>query len=201
MKQQRSFSKLALALCVGGAVLGSASAWADSGDAAKLKALQNALQKPAETDEFAPKAIVFDQNESAPATSSGSTGAASGKVDCSLLPPDTKTTVVDFEIQFKLGSAELSTASEKTLNEIAKILSMAPGRCVFVEGHTDATGNPERNLRLSRERANSVVQFIVNKSGIARTRLITAGKGSTEPVKGLAPADARNRRVSFKVAE
>lgn len=198
MKQQHSFSKLVLALFVTGAVFGSAtSAWADTSEAAKLKALQQAMQKPAEVDEFAPKAIVFDQNESAPASS----GAVGGARDCSQLPPDTKSTVVDFEIQFKLGSAELSPVSEKTLNEIAKIIALSPDRCVFVEGHTDATGNPDRNLRLSRERANSVVQYIVNKSGIARTRLITAGKGSTEPVKGLSPTDARNRRVSFKVAE
>lgn len=199
MKQQRSFSGLVLALCVGVGLFGPVQAWAES-DAAKLKALQQALQKPAEVDEFAPKAIVFDQNESAPAAPAGAAGAVGGKVDCSLLPPDTKTTAVDFEIQFKLGSADLSPTSEKTLNEIAKILSMAPDRCVFVEGHTDSTGNPERNLRLSRERADSVVQYIVNKSGIARARLITAGKGSTEPVKGLSPENAKNRRVSFKVA-
>lgn len=197
MKQQRSFSRLALALFVGVGLFGSAQVWAES-DSAKLKALQQALQKPAEVDEFAPKAIVFDQNESA--APAASANVAAGKQDCSLLPPDTKTTVVDFEIQFKLGSADLSPASEKTLNEIAKILSMAPDRCVFVEGHTDSTGNSERNLRLSRERADSVVQYIVNKSGIARARLITAGKGSTEPVRGLSPENAKNRRVSFKVA-
>lgn len=202
MKQRHSFSTWVLALALGSTALCHTTAWADtSGETGKLKALQQALQKPAEADEFAPKAIVFDQNEKAPAANAApAVAVAGGATDCSLLPPDTRTTAIDFEIQFKLGSAELSPVSEKTLNEIAKILAMAPDRCVFVEGHTDASGNADRNLRLSRDRANSVVQYIVGKAGVLRSRLITAGKGSTEPAKGLDPRDSRNRRVSFKVA-
>jgi hypothetical protein len=45
-----------------------------------------------------------------------------------------------------------------------------------------------------------VVKFIVSKAGVLRSRLITAGKGSNEPVKGLDVRDPKNCRVSFKVA-
>lgn len=200
MKQRHSNSTrtLALALVLGSATLCTAPVWADTDEAGKLKALQQALQKPAEADEFAPKAIVFDQNEKAPAANAAP--AAGAALNCSQLALDTQATAIDFEIQFKLGSADLSPVSEKTLNEIAKVLALAPERCVFVEGHTDVSGNADRNLRLSRDRANSVVQYIVGKAGVLRGRLISAGKGSAEPVKGLDPRDARNRRVSFKVA-
>lgn len=173
---------------------------ADSGEQAKLKELQRALSAPAQEDEFSPKAIVFD-NDAAPAKSGAvaQSGAAASPADCSLLPADTPATPIDFEIQFKLGSAELTPTAEGTLRQIAKVLALTPDRCVFVEGHTDATGNSDINLKLSRERANSVVRFIVGKSGVLRSRLITFGKGSQETVKGLDPRDPKNRRVSFKV--
>lgn len=201
MNTRRLQSVLASMLVAAGVFASlTAPALADDSEQAKLKALQRALAAPQEQDEFAPKAIVFDRDEK-PAASNGATQASAGAAsDCSLLSPDTKTTVVDFEIQFKLGSADLSPNSENTLREIAKILALTPDRCVFVEGHTDASGNADRNLRLSRERAESVVKFIVSKAGVLRTRLITAGKGSNEPAKGLDPRDPKNRRVSFKVA-
>ncbi len=202
MNRRRLYSLIASA-AVAGSMCASLSspAFAGDSDQVKLKALQRALTTPPETDEFAPKSIVFDRDEKAAAPAEGAQQPTSGSSgDCSLLPADVKTTVVDFEIQFKLGSAELSPVSENMLMQIAKILALTPDRCVFVEGHTDSTGNADRNLRLSRERANSVVGFIVSKAGVLRSRLITAGKGSTETLKGLDPRDPKNRRVSFKVA-
>lgn len=198
----RRLHTILVSMFVAGGLLASlnTSALAADNEEAKLKELQRALSTPQEQDEFAPKAIVFDRDEKPAAPSAGSQLSAAAANDCSLLPPDTKTTVVDFEIQFKVGSAELSPVSENTLREIAKILALTPDRCVFVEGHTDSSGNADRNLRLSRERAESVVRFIVSKAGVLRSRLVTAGKGSNEPVKGLDARDPKNRRVSFKVA-
>ena len=108
---------------------------------------------------------------------------------------------VDFAIQFQIGSAKISPASESTLGSIAKILALAPDRCVLVEGHTDATGSADQNMALSRERAGSVVNYICNKAGVERKRLVPQGKGSSSPAAGLAPTDPRNRRVVFKVVE
>ena len=114
-------------------------------------------------------------------------------------PPDAKAISVQFPIQFRPGSAVITPASGVTLVEIAKILSLTPDRCVIVEGHTDAEGNPDRNLALSRDRASAVVKFIVEKGSVDRKRLVPVGKGSTDLVKDLDPRDARNRRVVFKV--
>jgi outer membrane protein OmpA-like peptidoglycan-associated protein len=110
-----------------------------------------------------------------------------------------KANAVDFAIQFQVGSARVSPASEATLGSIAKILAMAPDRCVLVEGHTDATGNFDKNMALSRDRAGSVVNYIAEKAGIERNRLVPQGKGSTDPAPGLDPRDPKNRRVVFKV--
>lgn len=181
------------------ALVSSVAFAADANEKAKLKALERALATPVEqTEEFSQKAIVFDKDQDAGAAKPP-VAAAAGSMDCSQLPSDIKTTAVDFEIQFKLGSADLSPVSENTLVQIAKILALTPERCVFVEGHTDAKGNADANLKLSRERANTVANYIVSKAGINRSRLITEGKGSSEPLRNLDPRDSKNRRVVFKV--
>lgn len=171
-----------------------------SDDATKLKELERAMSAPAEggKKKYKTRAIVFDNDQPATAAPTEAPKASAGG-DCSALPADVKAIPVDFAIQFKLGSADVAPASEPTLREIAKILSLNPERCVLVEGHTDASGNAERNMVLSRERAASVVKFIVEKSGIERNRLVPIGKGSDDPLKNLDPRDSKNRRVVFKV--
>ena len=175
------------------------SATADQSEQSKLKALQRALNTPQEQpEEFSAKSIVFDKDSDSPAaTAQAPQRTATG--DCGSLSADVATTSVDFQIQFKVGSADLSPVSENTLQQIAKILALTPERCVFVEGHTDASGRPDANMRLSRDRAETVVRFITDRAGILRSRLITVGKGSTETLKNLAPTDPKNRRVVFKV--
>jgi outer membrane protein OmpA-like peptidoglycan-associated protein len=179
--------------------VGSSHAGAADDDAAKLKDLERAMTAPGESDPAKKKvrtrAIVFD-NAGSPAAANAPPAAA---LDCASLPPDTKANAVDFAIQFQAGSAKISPASEATLGSIAKILALAPDRCVLVEGHTDASGNADRNIVLSRDRADSVVNYIAEKAGIERKRLVPLGKGSSSPATGLAPNDPRNRRVVFKV--
>lgn len=179
--------------------VGSGQAVAADDEATKLKELQRAMEAPAEGEPAKKKvrtrAIVFDN--AAPAAASAPAPAAA--LDCANLPAEVKTNAVDFAIQFQVGSAKISQASEATLGSIAKILALAPDRCVLVEGHTDATGNADKNMALSRDRAGSVVNYISEKSGIDRKRLVPLGKGSSSPATGLEPRDPKNRRVVFKV--
>lgn len=186
--------------------LGSASAL-DAGDEAKLKELENALKSPAApaaVKKPRTRAIVFD-NDPGAATAAPTAAAVAAETkparigDCTALPADVKTTPVDFAIQFKSGSADLAPASEETLRQIAKILALSPDRCILVEGHTDAVGNFEKNMALSKDRSASVVKFIVEKAGMDSNRLVPIGKGQTEPLKNTDPRDAKNRRVVFKV--
>lgn len=202
-------SSLALGLLI--ATFGATAAFAD--DAAKLNELKRAMTAPAEigTADSAggkkkprTRAIVFDNEpQEQGAAPQGAARADLAKVatpaDCKSLPADVKSSAVDFAIQFKMASADISHASESTLNEIAKILSLSPERCVMVEGHTDATGSAEKNQVLSQQRADSVVKFITEKAGIDRNRVTPIGKGSSDPIKNLDPRDPKNRRVVFKV--
>lgn len=200
----RAASTAVLGIILSGAFL-SGGALAGDSEQVKLKALQRALAAPPQepADEFSPKAIVFDKDSTdsaqpaAQAAPAPQRPAATG--DCSQLPQNVATTAVDFQIQFKLNSAELSPVSESILQQIAKILALTPERCVIVEGHTDASGRSDINLRLSRDRAETVVRYITERAGVLRNRLVTVGKGSTEPMSNLAPSDPKNRRVVFKV--
>lgn len=206
-------SSLILGLLV--AAFGASASFADDDSKTKLDELKRAMTAPHEnaadiggTDtkkKVRTRAIVFDNEPPAatapasPAADLAKTAKPAAKTDCGSLPADVKTSAVDFAIQFKVGSADISSASEMTLTEIAKILSLSPERCVLVEGHTDATGNADKNQVLSRERANSVVKYITDKAGIDRNRVIPSGKGSSDPLKNLDPRDPKNRRVVFKV--
>lgn len=198
----KSYVRLALSATMGGLLslaVGLPPAFAD--DAAKLKELERAMNAPIGGVEGPKKiktrAIVFD-NEPQPAAPVEA-AAPVGVGNCGALPPDVKSLAVGFSIQFKLGSAEVAPSSEKTLLEIARILSLSPDRCVLVEGHTDSTGNADRNMKLSRDRAESVVKFITEKAGANRSRFVPIGKGSTDPEKNLDPRNPQNRRVVFKV--
>ena len=179
--------------------MSNGAAVAADDEAAKLKELERAMAAPGDGEPAKKKvrtrAIVFDNAASQPEAAKAPTAA----LDCANLPPDVKTNAVDFAIQFQVGSAKVSPSSETTLSSIAKILALAPDKCVVVEGHTDATGNADKNMVLSRERADSVVKYISDKAGIERKRLVPLGKGSSSPAAGLAPTDPKNRRVVFKV--
>ncbi len=204
-----------LAIVFSTLTVGMASAQMNLDDDAKLRELERAMQTPSEMSEQ-PKpnvrrtrAIVFDNQPESAAQESGSanvssnalpkTSAAAEPMNCAALPPGVKAISVDFPIQFNVGSATVSASSERTLSQIARILALSPDRCVIVEGHTDFTGNQDRNVILSQDRANSVVNFISNKNNIDRKRLVPLGKGASDPIQNLDARDPRNRRVVFKV--
>lgn len=181
--------------------IGSTQVAAADDEATKLKELERAMAGPGDgapaKKKVRTRAIVFD-NANSPAGNEPAPAPVAA-LDCAHLPADVKANAVDFAIQFQVGSAKISPASEATLGSIAKILALAPDRCVMVEGHTDASGNADKNMALSKDRAGSVVDFIADKAGIERKRLVPLGKGSSSPAAGLDPRDPKNRRVVFKV--
>ena len=69
-----------------------------------------------------------------------------------------------------------------------------------IAGHTDSSGEDAYNLRLSQERAESVLAFLVAQ-GIEANRLQARGYGETQPVadNGTNAGRERNRRVEFNV--
>jgi outer membrane protein OmpA-like peptidoglycan-associated protein len=120
--------------------------------------------------------------------------------------PDTKlqeTTWFDLDqMRFDTGSARIRPESQAELNNIAAILTNCPTVHMIVAGHTDNVGNADANLRLSRSRANGVVNLLVNQ-GISPDRLTAEGYGEGNPVADNSTADGRaqNRRVAMRVTQ
>jgi len=83
--------------------------------------------------------------------------------------------------------------------EIAKLLKGKPALRQHVVGHTDSAAGLDLNLKLSKGRAEAVVQALTTKHGIAATRLISHGVGPVAPVTSndVEAGRAKNRRVEF----
>jgi outer membrane protein OmpA-like peptidoglycan-associated protein len=114
-------------------------------------------------------------------------------------------------INFKVNSADLLPASNKTLDKAVAVLNEFPDLRLEIEGHTDDQpikkgGQFSDNTALSQARAESVKAYFVKK-GVDEGRLTAIGYGSDKPVedpaglKGgkLTAARAKNRRVEFKL--
>jgi OmpA-OmpF porin, OOP family len=104
-------------------------------------------------------------------------------------------------VQFAPSSARLLPESDGLLKTIVQLLIEHPEiEHLVVEGHTDSSGNPRSNLKLSRDRAAAVVKWLV-ANGISSRRLASRGFGSTTPVAANETPEgrARNRRVEFRV--
>jgi OmpA-OmpF porin, OOP family len=103
-------------------------------------------------------------------------------------------------ILFETGSAKLKSSSFKNLNEVAKILVENNSLQLDIEGHTDNTGNAEKNQTLSESRAKAVLDYLVKK-GIEESRLTSAGFGQDQPIADNATPAGRtkNRRVELKL--
>jgi len=106
------------------------------------------------------------------------------------------------KVQFVSGSAVLTKVSKVELNKVVKALNENPTLKLFVEGHTDASGNDKINNPLSVKRANAVKSYLVAQK-IDAARLTAEGFGSTQPISDnkTAKGKALNRRVDFKVQE
>ncbi|MFA6004172.1 MAG: OmpA family protein [Elusimicrobiota bacterium] len=107
--------------------------------------------------------------------------------------------VAVYGILFDTGLAVLKPGSESVLAEITKLLQQDQGLNIHVVGHTDNVGTMANNMKLSQDRATAVVEALVSKHGIARTRLKAAGVGPLVPVSTNRneAGRAKNRRVEL----
>lgn len=111
--------------------------------------------------------------------------------------------VLTFEsIDFDASSATLKPEMENNLHLVIDFLVENPEYNCRVIGHTDSDGHPTTNLRLSKERAESIMEYLMSYGSFEEGRVEAVGLGDTQPVieHEATPADKKkNRRVEFEM--
>ncbi|HSD87200.1 MAG TPA: OmpA family protein [Kofleriaceae bacterium] len=105
------------------------------------------------------------------------------------------------KVQFETGKADIKSESHSLLDEVAKVLKDNPQvELISVEGHTDSTGSPDFNRKLSQQRAESVAKYLSTK-GVKAARMEPKGFGPDHPIADNESDAGReaNRRVEFNI--
>jgi outer membrane protein OmpA-like peptidoglycan-associated protein len=169
---------------------GASSVWAQAGGTPSTEQMIEQLKAPP----LAPRTRSL-RNLTVEATGDASTAAANAAGNGATPAPVVRPSL-SLMIQFDFNSAQIRPESQQALLNLASALKAAElaASNFAVEGHTDAKGLPDYNLKLSQQRADAVQQFLVSH-GVAATRLVASGKGSTQLANATNPLAAENRRV------
>lgn len=106
----------------------------------------------------------------------------------------------DSGILFDVDQANLKSAAQTNIQNLATSLKNNPETDILIVGHTDSSGPDAHNNRLSNRRANSVKSYAVSQ-GIPSNRLTIEGKGESEPIADNTTEAGRadNRRVEIVI--
>lgn len=104
------------------------------------------------------------------------------------------------QLEFESGKDLIKQSSYASLDGLAMLLKQHPEWSVVLKGYTDSSGNAAKNLQLSKDRANAVKTYLVNK-GAAASHIQTFGYGSADPIatNSTAAGRAQNRRVEVEL--
>jgi outer membrane protein OmpA-like peptidoglycan-associated protein len=138
---------------------------------------------------------VTDDKDRCPSTPAGVQVDEEG---CQILFEEKAATLILEGVNFETGKATLTPESQTILNGVAESLVANEEIRVQVSGHTDNTGGRALNQRLSRQRAESVRQYLIER-GVAADRLTAVGYGPDKPVASNRTTEGRtqNRRVEL----
>ncbi len=102
---------------------------------------------------------------------------------------------------FDYDKSDLKPGAKKVIERIADVLRKYPNREIRIGGHTDDKGSQEYNLKLSQDRALSVLKELRDSYGIEERRMSYKGYGKSQPVTENSSEDgrAKNRRVDITI--
>jgi outer membrane protein OmpA-like peptidoglycan-associated protein len=104
-----------------------------------------------------------------------------------------------YGILFDVGKSNIKPESAEALTQIIDYLNANPAVKIIIVGHTDNTGTYSGNIALSKARAESVKNYLINTGKIAASRLMSEGAGQYCPVTTNSTEEGRqlNRRVEI----
>jgi len=103
-------------------------------------------------------------------------------------------------VYFDFGKYSLRPESFAELDELVSYMKWRENEKIEIAGHTDNIGNAPDNQKLSEQRAEAIRQYLIKK-GIAATRVVAKGYGSTDPVADNSTYEGRqkNRRTEVRI--
>jgi len=103
-------------------------------------------------------------------------------------------------VYFDFGKYTLRPESYKELDELISYMKWRENEKIEIAGHTDNIGSASDNLKLSQQRAEAIRQYLIKK-GVAASRVIAKGYGSTDPVADNSTYEGRqlNRRTEVRI--
>jgi OOP family OmpA-OmpF porin len=123
-------------------------------------------------------------------------------IDCALdvkeLAPPPERLCMTLKVEFATDSAEIKPRYYDEVNKVGEYMKKYLTATAVIEGHTDNVGNLEHNKKLSQQRAENVVNYLVEKFGIERSRLSAKGYGSSRRIAYNNTPEGRqkNRRIN-----
>ena len=101
------------------------------------------------------------------------------------------------DLIYRSGSSELGNGPFESLSALANFLKSTPRSSIILVGHSDAVGDLNKNIELSRKRAQAVVDRLIKKYGIGQSRISAQGIGFLSPKSNNSTEKSRkkNRRV------
>jgi len=123
-------------------------------------------------------------------------------IDCAIdikeLASPPERLCVTMKVEFATDSAEIQSRFYEEVNKVGEYMKSYPTTTAVIEGHTDNIGPSEHNMKLSQKRAENVVNYLVERFGIERSRLYAKGYGSTRRIAYNSTPEGRqkNRRIN-----
>ena len=148
---------------------------------------------------------VPDDKDECPNTPSGLKVDVTG---CPIEVRETETQLMDTgmirleDVHFETAKADISPSDMPRLDTVGQVLVRWPELRIEIGGHADARGSDAYNLKLSQQRVDSVLDYLLSKfPQLKRDQYVAKGYGERKPIapNNNATNMARNRRVEFKV--
>ena len=111
-----------------------------------------------------------------------------------------KLTLKENAVRFDTNKSSLTPQAQANLDKLVPIFTEYPDTDIKIFGYTDSTGPEDYNLRLSKDRAESVRRYLIDK-GLRSGRFSTTGLGIADPISSNETIEGRseNRRVEFAI--